>query len=255
MRASLNRDALRQALDRIVARHEALRTSFALVDGEPEQRIAAVDESRFHLLEEDLREHEDAAGELQRVMAEESGKEFDLEAGPLIRGRLIQLAEQEHALLISMHHIVSDGWSMGVLINELSVLYGAFVSGEGDPLPELGVQYADYAAWQRKWMEGEVLRRAGRVLEEESGRSAGDAGVAGGSMRVRRSRIMPERSAGGIGGGIDGEVERTERAAGDDAVYDATGGLGSVAGSVVGSAGFGDRYAGGESRTGRDRRA
>src|ERR1700685_3753502 len=157
LKGELNRGALRQALDRIVVRHEALRTSFAVVDGEPEQRIAAVDESRFQLLEEDLRRHEDAVGELQRVMAEESGKEFDLAAGPLIRGRLIQLAEQEHALLISMHHIVSDGWSLGVLFKELSVLYEAYGRGEKDPLPELGVQYADYAAWQRKWMEGEVL--------------------------------------------------------------------------------------------------
>src|ERR1700685_862435 len=157
LKGELDRGALRQALDRIVVRHEALRTSFAVVDGEPEQRIAAVDESRFQLLEEDLRRHEDAVGELQRVMAEESGKEFDLAAGPLIRGRLIQLAEQEHALLISMHHIVSDGWSVGVLFKELSVLYEAYGRGEEDPLPELGVQYADYAAWQRKWMEGEVL--------------------------------------------------------------------------------------------------
>src|SRR6202451_1694981 len=157
LKGELNRGALRQALDRIVVRHEALRTSFAVVDGEPEQRIAAVDESRFPLLEEDLRRHEDAAAELQRVMAEESGKEFDLAAGPLIRGRLIQLAEQEHALLISMHHIVSDGWSGGVVVKDLSVLYEAYGRGEEDPLPELGVQYADYAAWQRKWMEGEVL--------------------------------------------------------------------------------------------------
>src|SRR6202034_4269346 len=95
LEGELNRGALRQALDRIVARHEALRTSFAMVDGQPAQRIAAADESRFQLLEEDLRRHEDAVGELQRVMAEESGKEFDLAAGPLIRGRLIQLAEQE----------------------------------------------------------------------------------------------------------------------------------------------------------------
>src|ERR1700728_2998012 len=157
LEGELNRGALRQALDRIVARHEALRTSFAVVDGEPEQRIAAVDESRFQLLEEDLREHLDAAGELQRVMAEESGKEIDLAAGALIRGRLIQLGEQEHVLLISMHHSVSDGWSMGVLFKELSVLYGAYGRGEEDPLPELGVQYADYAVWQRKWMDAEVL--------------------------------------------------------------------------------------------------
>ena len=79
--------------------------------------------------------------------------------GPLIRGRLIRLAEDEHALLITMHHIVSDGWSMGVLINELSALYGAFLRGEADPLPELEIQYADYAVWQRQWIEGEILQQ------------------------------------------------------------------------------------------------
>ena len=79
--------------------------------------------------------------------------------GPLIRGRLIRIAEDEHALLITMHHIISDGWSMGVFVRELSVLYGAFVRGEEDTLPELSVQYANYAVWQRKWMEGEILRK------------------------------------------------------------------------------------------------
>ncbi|HEY6351239.1 MAG TPA: amino acid adenylation domain-containing protein, partial [Candidatus Angelobacter sp.] len=157
LRGELNVAALKQALDRIVARHEALRTTFAMVDGEPEQRIVPVEESRFQLQEQDLREHEDAGGELERVIAEEAGAGFDLERGPLIRGRLIRLGEEEHALLISMHHIVSDGWSLGVLFKEMSELYGAYVEGEADPLPELGVQYADYAVWQRKWMEGEVL--------------------------------------------------------------------------------------------------
>ena len=93
------------------------------------------------------------------LAAEEAEAGFDLEAGPLIRGRLIRLAEEEDALLITMHHIVSDGWSLGVFTNELSTLYGAFVRGEADPLPELEIQYADYAVWQRKWMEGEILQQ------------------------------------------------------------------------------------------------
>src|SRR5262249_26634908 len=84
---------------------------------------------------------------------------FDLAQGPLIRGGLIQLAEDDHALLVTMHHIVSDGWSMGVLTRELSTLYAAFVQGQEDPLPPLAVQYADYAVWQRRWLAGEVLQR------------------------------------------------------------------------------------------------
>ena len=151
--------ALRRALDRILVRHEVLRTTFALIDGEPVQRIARVDDSRFHLIEHDLREHSDATGELGHLAAEEARASFDLAAGPLIRGRLVRLAEEEHALLITMHHIVSDGWSMGILRNELSALYGAFLRNEDDPLPELKVQYADYAVWQRKWIEGEILRQ------------------------------------------------------------------------------------------------
>src|SRR5215469_9714339 len=126
--------ALRQALDQIVARHEVLRTTFALVNGEPVQRIALEENSWFQLLEHDLYQHEDAKGALDRLIAQEARNGFDLEAGPLIRGRLIRLAEDEHALLITMHHIVSDGWSMGVLIKELSTLYSAFLGGEAAPL-------------------------------------------------------------------------------------------------------------------------
>src|SRR5215510_5275455 len=145
LRGGLEVGALRRALDRIVERHEALRTTFALVDGEPAQRIASLKDSRFHLVEHDLRRHGDAEGELNRLIAREAREAFDLAEGPLIRGRLIRQGEEEHALLLTMHHIVSDGWSMGVLVNELSALYGAFVRGEDDPLPELGVQYAHSA--------------------------------------------------------------------------------------------------------------
>ena len=157
----LDRAALRRSLDRIVFRHEALRTSFVLQDGQPVQRIAAANNSRFHLLEHDLCQHSDARGELERLMAQEARASFDLTHGPLIRGRLIRLSEEEHVLLITMHHIVSDGWSMGVLVNELSALYSAFLRGESDPLSELEIQYADYAVWQRKWIEGDVLRQQG----------------------------------------------------------------------------------------------
>jgi amino acid adenylation domain-containing protein len=155
----LDRAALRRALDAILARHEALRTTFVEVEGEPVQRIAPVEESRFHLLEHDLGEHPDAAAELRRLTAEEVGAPFDLEHGPLIRGRLLRLPGDEHILLMTMHHIVSDGWSMGVLTRELGTLYAAFHRGEENPLPPLPIQYADYAAWQRKWVDGDVLRQ------------------------------------------------------------------------------------------------
>jgi amino acid adenylation domain-containing protein len=165
----LDRHALGLALDRIVQRHEALRTTFVVVDGEPVQRIAAVEDSHFLLRVHDLRNHDlryddlrqqaDSEPGLRQLYEEEAHASFDLQAGPLIRGRLIRQGEDQYALLITMHHIISDGWSVGVLLNELSILYRAFVRGEADPLPELAVQYPDYAVWQRHWMQGEVLEQ------------------------------------------------------------------------------------------------
>jgi amino acid adenylation domain-containing protein len=159
LRGDLDGDALRGALDRIVARHEALRTTFPAVDGEPVQRIAPVEESAFRLVEHDLRVSADAENALRRLMADEASAPFDLAQGPLFRGRLIRMATDDHVLLLTMHHIVSDGWSMGVLHRELGALYAAFARGDADPLPPLPVQYADYAVWHRRWVEGEVLRR------------------------------------------------------------------------------------------------
>ncbi len=161
LKGELDVGALRRALDRIIARHEALRTTFFSIDGEPAQHIAPVTESRFHLLEHDLRRDPNAKAELERLLAEEANASFNLQAGPLIRGRLIRQSEDEHTLFIAMHHIVSDGWSMGVLCNEVNELYRAFRSGEEDPLPELPIQYADYAIWERQWLEREELRQQG----------------------------------------------------------------------------------------------
>src|SRR6185369_13223557 len=149
----------RRALDRIVVRHEVLRTTFALRDGEPVQEIGAVEESSFRLLEHDLCGHHDVEAELAALRELEAEAPFDLAAGPLIRGRLIRLGEKEYVLLVTMHHIVSDKWSMGVMAGELNALYGAFLGGGADPLPKLEIQYADYAVWQRQWIEGEILQQ------------------------------------------------------------------------------------------------
>jgi len=155
----LNRNALRMALNQVLVRHEVLRTKFLLLNGEPMQQITDPEESSCCLVEHDLREHNRAQQELDRLIAEEFKEKFDLKTGPLIRGRFIQLGENEHVLLLTMHHIVSDGWSLGILRDELSTLYNTFIRGEADPLPPLKVQYADYAVWQQKWMEGDLLRK------------------------------------------------------------------------------------------------
>jgi amino acid adenylation domain-containing protein len=166
LRGELDRAALRRALDRIVARHEALRTVFAEVDGAPVQRIAPAQECPFHLAEHDLRGAAEAAAELRLLMADEAHAPFDLARGPLIRGRLVRIGDDDHVLLVTMHHIVSDGWSMGVFTRELGALYGAFREGRPDPLPPLAVQYADYGAWQRRWVEGELLREQAEYWRE-----------------------------------------------------------------------------------------
>jgi glyine---[glycyl-carrier protein] ligase len=158
LRGDLNRQAMRRALEQIIVRHEVLRTTFSQVDGRTVQVIGSA-ENRFRCEEEDLRGRTDAAGELSQIIERETTKPFDLERGPLIRGRLVRMDEDDHALLVTMHHIVSDGWSMRILFNELSALYQAYRDDEEAQLPDLPVQYADFAVWQRSWLQGEALER------------------------------------------------------------------------------------------------
>ncbi|WP_218059572.1 non-ribosomal peptide synthetase, partial [Xanthomonas translucens] len=158
LHGELDLPALQRALDRIVARHEALRTSFVSIDDGATQIIAPPDIG-FALHCIDLRQSADPYADAQRHAEQEASTAFDLEHGPLIRGRLLRLDAHEHRLLLTMHHIVTDGWSMGLLVRELSTLYAAFALGQPDPLPPLPIQYADYAQWQRCWLEGPLLQR------------------------------------------------------------------------------------------------
>src|SRR5262245_18732045 len=158
LKGDLDHVALRKVLDRIIARHEVLRTTFHQIDGQPTQ-VIDTGENGFALQEHDLSQSADPTAELSLLVELEATQPFDLTRGPLIRGRLAQIAEDDHALLLTMHHIVSDGWSIGILVDELSALYNSYHSGEEDSLPALPVQYADYAAWQRRWLSGEVLQR------------------------------------------------------------------------------------------------
>ena len=158
LRGRLNVDALQQALVRIVARHETLRSRFVSIDDTAQVSIAPVD-SGLLLRVEDLRQHPHAEHALQALMAQEAAGAFDLQHDPLIRGRLVGLADDHHVLLLTVHHIIADGWSMGVLTRELMALYQAFSHGEADPLLPLALQYGDYAVWQRRWLSGAVLQR------------------------------------------------------------------------------------------------
>ncbi|ADO72626.1 non-ribosomal peptide synthetase [Stigmatella aurantiaca] len=153
----LNVSALERSLGEIVARHEALRTTFAQDEGLPVQRIGEAGAVPLEVV--DLSRLESAArgAELQRLGSEEARKPFDLSRGPLLRARLLKLEPTEHVLLLTMHHIVSDAWSVGVCFRELGVLYSAFSLGQPSPLTPLAVQYVDYTLWQRQWLQGEVL--------------------------------------------------------------------------------------------------
>ncbi|MET0500480.1 MAG: amino acid adenylation domain-containing protein, partial [Candidatus Binatia bacterium] len=157
LRGFLDVAALEQSLNEIIRRHESLRTTFSMVDGDAVQVIAPAAGQSLAVV--DLRDHPEGEREeeARRLVSEEARRAFDLAQGPLFRSKLVRLGEEDHVLLLTMHHIVSDGWSMGVLYGELSMLYRAFINGEPSPLPELPIQYADFAVWQRKWLQGEVL--------------------------------------------------------------------------------------------------
>jgi len=154
---SLNLAALEQSINEIVRRHEVLRTTFTVVEGEPLQCIAPTLTLTLPLL--DLRElsTEEREIEVRRLAKKEACQPFDLARDPFLRITLLKLDETEHVVLLTMHHIISDGWSLGVFLRELTTLYEAFSCGEPSPLPELPIQYADFAYWQRQWLQGEVL--------------------------------------------------------------------------------------------------
>ncbi len=154
---NLNVAALELSLNEIVRRHESLRTSFSSIDGKAIQVIAP--ELRVELPIIDLTDlpAEDREAEALRLAKEEAQLPFDLTRGPLMRVHLIRIDAQNHVVIFTMHHIIADGWSMGVLIREVAILYEAFSKGLPSPLPELPIQYADFAFWQRQWLKDEVL--------------------------------------------------------------------------------------------------
>ena len=157
LKGALNVAVLEQTFQEIIKRHEALRTTFNSVEGRPAQVI--ISSFKFTLPIVNLRELSQAEREAEamRLAAEEARQPFDLTKWPLLRVTLLHLDETEYLLLVTVHHIVADGWSMGVLVREVAALYEAFCSGKPSPLPELSVQYADYAVWQINWLQGEVL--------------------------------------------------------------------------------------------------
>ncbi|WP_345891925.1 amino acid adenylation domain-containing protein [Burkholderia sp. Ap-962] len=165
LQGRLDAAAWQRALDTLLDRHEALRSTFVTVQGQPQVRLLPVG-TALPVTHHDLRDAPDAQQLLQAISAQEAHTPFDLEHGPLIRARLIRLSEDEHAFLLTQHHIVSDGWSFEVLLRELQALYGAYLDGRPDPLAPLAIQYPDYAAWQRQWLTGERLQAQGEYWRQ-----------------------------------------------------------------------------------------
>src|SRR6185369_755917 len=153
----LSAEVLSRCLGEVTRRHEALRTVFAMQDGAPVQVVQPAQPFLLPLV--DLSRQPDPAGHAGVLAQEEARRPFDLARGPLLRGVLLRLAETDHILALTMHHIVSDGWSMGILVREITALYAALFESRSDLLPDLPVQYADFAVWQGSWLRGELLER------------------------------------------------------------------------------------------------
>ncbi|MDE2471739.1 MAG: AMP-binding protein, partial [Bradyrhizobium sp.] len=160
LQGMLDLAALERSFNEVVRRHENLRTHFEMMDGRGVQIIEPPGLFQLNRIDlSDLADHAARAAEAHRLALQHAERRFDLTLGPLFRATLIRLSASEHLLLINLHHIISDGWSQGVLIQEIGALYSAFVEGRPSPLRELAIQYADYAVWQREWLQGEVLDR------------------------------------------------------------------------------------------------
>ncbi|MCC5622904.1 condensation domain-containing protein, partial [Nostoc sp. CHAB 5715] len=157
VQGNLDIAALEQSLNEILKRHEVWRTNFKLVNGEPIQEIFSQSTWDLSIINRKDLCGKDWEEEVKQIAADEAKKPFNLAKGLLVRATLLRLSEEEHVLLVTMHHIITDGWSCNVFLRELSALYAAFSKNLPSPLPELPIQYADFAVWQRDRLKGEFL--------------------------------------------------------------------------------------------------
>src|SRR5262249_34910170 len=156
----------------IVRRHETLRTKIETVGGKGVGIVESDVQLRLGVVDLTAIDGEEKATAINRLIGEEAWRPFQLDKGSLLRVNLLKIEEEEHMVLLTMRHIVSDGWSMGVLVGEVGELYGAFARGEAAPLDELPIQYSDYAAWQKEWLKGEVLEEQLGYWREQLGGEA-----------------------------------------------------------------------------------
>ncbi len=158
---SLNVEALQQSLNAIVERHESLRTVFLSVEGTPAVAIAPPQSVNLPVIDLSAIAPEKQQTEIDRLLRAEAQRPFNLTSDLMLRSTLLRLAPEEHVAILVMHHIATDGWSMDILLQELAAFYQAFSTGKSASMPELPVQYADFALWQRQWLSGDVLYQVG----------------------------------------------------------------------------------------------
>ena len=204
LRGDLDVVALELSLTDLIRRHEVLRTRFIVVDEEPLQQIDARSECRLEPV--DFRIERDPAASAQQWAEREAQAPFSLSDGPLVRTSLLRIADDEHWLVLVLHHIAIDGWSLEIVVSDLAALYNAYRHGVACALPELPVQYADYAAWQRQWLDGEVRDTQIDILEAAARRPRADraadrsSAAAGADVQrrhrtVRAARVAVRRAA------------------------------------------------------------
>ncbi|RKG80159.1 amino acid adenylation domain-containing protein [Corallococcus exercitus] len=181
-------DVLQRALEALVSRHEVLRTSLRTEAGEARQHISPEAQLPLTCVDLSSQPTEAREAEVHRRMDAEARRPFDLARGPLLRVTLLRLEQDAHVLLFTLHHVISDAWSLGVMVREVATLYEAFAKGEPSPLAELPVQYADYAMWQRRWLRGDALREQ---LDWWSRRLAGAPAV----LELPTDRPRPPRQS------------------------------------------------------------
>ena len=155
---AVERVALTKSFAVLVKRHEVLRTTFVIVDERPKQFIHQEENFPFELEFEDLRTEALSQDQVEEIAQKEAQTPFQLDKAPLLRARLLQLTDDDYALLYTMHHIICDGWSMGIMVNELMILYNSFIQEKQNPLQPLAIQYKDYAYWQREQLSGDLLK-------------------------------------------------------------------------------------------------
>ncbi|MCF9008041.1 non-ribosomal peptide synthase/polyketide synthase, partial [Pseudomonas carnis] len=160
LRGELDEDALRHSFQQLIQRHEALRTRFYERDGQAFQRVEATADFELPIIDLSDLPNTEREARAQQVREDQARSPFDLEKGPLLRVTLVRLGDEDHQLLVTLHHIIADGWSLNILIDEFSRLYAAAAQGQSLELPPLALQYADYGSWQRQWLaEGEGQRQ------------------------------------------------------------------------------------------------